>query len=135
MSTVIRPELSKNSKWWIGKHRYYELKHFCLQYPEWKSLYSKLEPSGNRNDVSDKNEIEWHDPTGKTGTLRAYLKHNMERVENAAYEADSELAPFILRSVTEGHNFTYLKECLGMPCGKDMYYDRYRKFFYILSKT
>lgn len=28
MSTVIRPELSKSSKYWIDRHRYYELKHF-----------------------------------------------------------------------------------------------------------
>lgn len=42
MATVIRPELSENNKYWISKHRYYELKHFCLQYPEWKSLYDEF---------------------------------------------------------------------------------------------
>lgn len=40
MSTAIRPELSKSSKYWIDRHRYYELKHFCLQYPIWKKLLS-----------------------------------------------------------------------------------------------
>ena len=36
MSTVIRPELSKNNEYWIPRQRFYELKHFCLQYPSWK---------------------------------------------------------------------------------------------------
>lgn len=35
------------AKEWIGeygptKHRYYELKHYCLQYPEWKRMLSKI---------------------------------------------------------------------------------------------
>lgn len=33
MATVIRPEISPKNKYWISKHRHYELKHFCLQYP------------------------------------------------------------------------------------------------------
>lgn len=39
MSTTIRPEVSEKNQYWIEKHRYYELKHFCLQY---KELYSHL---------------------------------------------------------------------------------------------
>lgn len=33
MRNDMRPELSQKNPYWIGKHRYYELKHFCLQYP------------------------------------------------------------------------------------------------------
>ena len=36
MSTVIRPEISEKNKYWISKHRFYELRHFCLQYREWE---------------------------------------------------------------------------------------------------
>lgn len=32
-------------------------------------------------------------------------------------------------------SYTYLKTVLGISCGKDMYYDRYRKFFYLLSEA
>ena len=42
MATEIRPELSEKNPYWIGKHRYYELKHFCLQYPIWKKAYNAL---------------------------------------------------------------------------------------------
>lgn len=31
MSTTIRPELSEKNQYWLDKHRYYELKHFCLK--------------------------------------------------------------------------------------------------------
>lgn len=43
MATVLRPELSPKNKYHIDKHRYYELKHFCLQYPEWKKSYSAFD--------------------------------------------------------------------------------------------
>lgn len=42
MATVIRAEISEKNKYWIDKHRHYELKHFCLQYPEWKRAYTEF---------------------------------------------------------------------------------------------
>ena len=57
-----RPELSKKNKYYISKHRYYELKHFCLQYPEWVEKYKSAirYPQGIGNTESS----EWNDPTG-----------------------------------------------------------------------
>ena len=43
MATTIRPELSEKNPYWIERHRYYELKHFCLQYPIWKKAYAALD--------------------------------------------------------------------------------------------
>ena len=42
MGTTIRPELSEKNPYWIERHRYYELKHFCLQYPIWKKASAPL---------------------------------------------------------------------------------------------
>ena len=47
MGTTIRPELSEKNPYWIEKHRYYELKHFCLQYPIWRKAYSVLDGYSN----------------------------------------------------------------------------------------
>ena len=47
MGTTIRPELSEKNPYWIEKHRYYELKHFCLQYPIWRKAYSLLDGYAN----------------------------------------------------------------------------------------
>ena len=43
MATKIRAKLSEKNKYWIDKHRYYELKHFCLQYQMWKKAYKALD--------------------------------------------------------------------------------------------
>jgi hypothetical protein len=55
-------------------------------------------------------------------------------VEKAAMNADKDLFVYILKAVTEDLSYNYLKSRLEIPCGKDMYYDRYRKFFWLLSK-
>ena len=102
MATILRPELSPKNKYYIDKHRYYELKHFCLQYSEWKKSYSAFD------DTSLPLSMIKHIPT---------------------------LYSYIIKGVIEGKSYTYLKTKLGIPCGRDMYYKRYRKFFWILNKS
>lgn len=63
----------------------------------------------------------------------AELKRKMELVEQTCIEADSDLYNYILQGVTKGYGYTYLQTVLGIPCTKDAYYDKYHKFFYILS--
>jgi hypothetical protein len=75
------------------------------------------------------------DPTGNRAVARAQLNERIEMVERIAKEADDYLWYYILKAVTENLSYTYLKTKLGIPCGKDMYYDRYRKFFWLLSKV
>ena len=57
------------------------------------------------------------------------------QIEKVAIEADRYLSQYILKAVTENLSYTYLKTKMGIPCGKDMYYDRYRKFFWLLNKV
>jgi hypothetical protein len=75
------------------------------------------------------------DPTGNRAVARAQLNERIEMVERIAKEADDYLWYYILKAVTENLSYTYLKTKLSIPCGKDMYYDRYRKFFWLLSKV
>lgn len=137
MATVIRPELSIKNKYHIDKHRHYELKHFCLQYPTWKKAYVDLEnigiaaSSGERLPSSNLPG----DPTAKRAIAKAHLTERIEMVERIAREADDYLWYYILKGVTENLSYTYLKSRLEIPCGKDMYYDRYRKFFWLLNKA
>lgn len=137
MATVIRPEISEKNKYWIDKHRHYELKHFCLQYPEWKKAYVEFSdvsvPLSMIERVSTSNIP--GDPTAKRATIRAYYSEKIKLIEKIALETDIYLHNYILRAVTEGLSFTYLKTRLDIPCGKDMYYDRYRRFFWLLSKA
>lgn len=137
MATVIRAEISTKNKYWIDKHRHYELKHFCLQYPAWKKAYHALDgaslPSSISERVSSTNIPS--DPTGKCVLMRDQYLKRMMMVEDAAKSADEYLYEYILKAVTEGLSYTYLQTVLGIPCSRDTYYDRYRKFFWILSES
>lgn len=132
--TNLKPELSNKSKYHISKHRYYELKHFCLQYPEWKQqyLYFNGENSQGANFRKTKsNEIS--DQTHYTVSQRLYFKSLIELVEECCSKADADIGSYILKAVTQGLSFVELKMKYEIPCGKDMYYDRYRRFFWILD--
>ena len=137
MATLIRAEISKRNEYWIDKHRHYELKHFCLQYPTWKKEYITLGVPTIATSILDKlpsgNTIS--DPTAEYVVRRSYFAERIELIENIAKETDKYLYEYILRAVTEGLSYTYLKSRLDIPCGKDMFYDRYRRFFWLLSKA
>lgn len=137
MATVIRPEISEKNKYWIDKHRYYELKHFCLQYKEWKKAYAACNESIIfASSFEEKNSnAPLSDITAKYAIKRAYYAGRIKLVEKAAMEADPDLYLYILKAVTEGLSYTYLKTKLEIPCSRDMYYDRYRKFFWLLSNS
>ena len=119
MATIIRPEISIKNKYYIDKHRHYELKHFCLQYPRWKKAYVEC--------------LDCDTPMSTRAVTRAHYSRRIEMIEQVAKDADNYLWHYILRAVTEGLSYTYLKTKLDIPCGKDMYYDRYRRFFWLLS--
>ena len=131
-----RTELSKRNKYYISKHRRLELIHFCLQYPEWERSYHALEyPVSSIQDRDGPTpEQEFLDPTGNAAVARAMLADKMRIVWQASMEADKEIGSYIFKAVTEGLSFINLKTKTGIPCEKDMFYDRYHKFFWVLSR-
>lgn len=136
MATTIRAAISENNKYYVEKHRYYELKHFCLQYPIWAKAYKSLDAMGrNHQDLASFIKTNVHgDKTMKIAAAKLEYRNKMELVETTTYEADDFLAPYLFKAVTEGLSYPYLKTNYDIPCSKDMYYDRYRKFFWLLSK-
>ena len=137
MGTVIRAEISNKNKYYIDKHRYYELKHFCLQYNEWKKAYANCNES-----IIFASTLEKHpstnlpsDLTAKYAMKKAFYGERIKLIEHAAKEADDFLYPYLMKAVTEGLAYTHLKAKYDIPCGRDMYYDRYRKFFWLLSNS
>ena len=135
MASNLRPELSKKNKYWIDKNRFYELKYFCLQYPLWKHAYDTLD--GMRISSFDLTNVKASSNADILGSImdeRSIYSERMELVEKAAREADPYLASYILKAVTEGLSFAYLQSRLEIPCCRDTYYDRYRRFFWLLDK-
>lgn len=134
MGTVLRAELSEKNKYWVEKHRYYELKHFCLQYPFWESTYLELD-GFRRTDINPVySQIDTpSNPTFKFAEERALYFERMDLVRRTAYETDPELATYIFKAVTEGISYPALKTRFNIPCGRDTFYDRYRRFFWLLD--
>lgn len=135
MAGNLRPELSKKNKYWIDKNRFYELKYFCLQYPLWKHAYDALD--GMRISSFDLVNVKVSNGADILGSImdeRTLYFERMELVERAARGADPYLSSYILKAVTEGLSFNYLKARLEIPCSRDMYYDRYRRFFWLLDQ-
>lgn len=133
MNETVRPEVSKNNEYWISRHRYYELKHFCQQYPEWKSAMAWLD--GLQAMPTEKIKSGIGDPTANTAILRSFYSDRIDMVDCAAEEADPELAYYIRKGATEGYSYEALKINFNLPCCRNVYYDRYRKFFWILHNS
>ena len=131
----VKSELSVKSPYYLPKHRYYELKHFCLQYHDWKKQLKMLDSPQTPEFLERVHKTTaLSNPTEYIGIRRAALSENIRLIEEAAKAADKELAPYILKGVTEGAGFETLKANAGIPCERDTYYDRYRKFFAVLSR-
>ena len=103
MSTNIRSEVSKRNPYYISKHRYYELKHFCLQYPEFKRKYNELcekIPGGvirvNNDDVV---------PVDESAAVRQRYLDLMQLIEDCSSMTDPVIGPYILKGVTEGYTY------------------------------
>lgn len=137
MSTTIRAELSERNKYWIEKHRYYELKHFCLQYPLWRKARAALDSLSKRlnNSVAVSRTNKVSSPVEKCVEARLFYTDRMELLENVANETDEVMAVYILKAVTEGISYDHLKVRMNIPCCKDTYYELYRRFFWLLNKA
>ena len=135
MGTTLRAELSEKNPYWIEKHRYYELKHFCLQYPIWKKAYAALDGlHSNTMDLAI--NVVTHgvgDPTAKYAIAKAYYSDRIEMLERIVAMTSPELGDYILKGVTEGISYDILKARLNVPCCKDTYYELYRRFFWLLD--
>lgn len=87
-----RAQLSVKNPCHIPKHRYYELKHFCLQYPDWKKALVLLDgwnteprgiPASSRGAHPKARPRGSHYPecstpaasTSLTGALRNLIRH------------------------------------------------------------
>lgn len=135
MSTDIRPELTKRSKYWIDRHRYYELKHFCLQYPEWKKMYSELDTIVRQSNTGIRNKnAPVSSPVENCALKMLFYSERMGIVEKAAAETCPELSDYILAAVTKGLSYENIKLRLEIPCCRDTYYALYRRFFWLLDK-
>lgn len=136
MATTTRPELSKRNQYWIERHRFYELKHFCLQYPLWKKSYHNLDGFNlHPHDIPQSpNEQHISDPTERCVEAREFYRNRIDLLERIAALTDKSFGRYILKAVTEGLSYEHLNARYTVPCCKDTYYELYRRFFWLLDK-
>ena len=137
MPTKIRPNLSEKNKYWIEKHRYYELKHLCFQYPIWVKAYTALDGLSKRPDdiVQIQRSNTTGDPTLKCVLAMEHYSERIKMIEETVLKTDKILAPYILKGVTQNCTYEYLQTKYNIPCGRSAYYELYRKFFWLLNKA
>lgn len=92
----------------LSKHRYYELKHFCLQYPDWIKEYRDADGWSGKGDT-----------TSRDGIKRAEIVRFVDLIQTCAYDTNRDLLPFVTGEST------------SMP-SELLYF--YRKFFWELSR-
>ena len=137
MSNDLKAELSAKNKYRIERHRYYELKHFCLQYQHWKDMLQNIDGYGYipAYIVPKAADGRVSDPTERAAEAREIFTNRIEAVETAARETDPYFSDYILKAVTNGWNYNYLHMVLRIPCCRGTYYELYRRFFYLLDKV
>ena len=132
----MRPELSKKSKHYVEKHRYYELKNFCLQYGIWKKAYLALDGLSKRPEDLERlsKTNTYSNPTEQCAIARDKYSNWIGMVEQCCKDADPDIFEYLLRCVTEGTSYEVMSAKSYIPCCKDTFYKAYRRFFWLLSK-
>lgn len=136
MSTIVRSTISKRNPYWIEKHRYYELVHFCLQYSSWKKMRDSIMSYASRpiEDISIASGI-ISDPTVRCVEEREKYDSKIRMLSDIAFETDPVIGKYILKAVTEGLSYDALNARDTIPCCKDVYYNLYRRFFWLLDRA
>jgi len=132
----IRPTLRRN-KWNISKHEFYAAYHYALQYNEWNDMIIAISsidtPDPEQADMPRGGNTS--DTTYRKALKISEYRDRMRLIEQIVKEADSNIYCWLLKGVTnENCTYTYLAQMMNIPCGKNYYYDKRRKFYYLLSK-
>ena len=125
-SQKVRTKLSTKNDYHIPEYRRLELKYFCLQYGDYKEY---LKTYHGRKGTS-----EWSDPTGEEAVKRRLYSSYIEVIEETARKTGGDISEYLLKAVTEDLSFVTLYNTYNIPCGRDYYYERYHKFWYMLSQ-
>lgn len=134
MSTDIRPEVSKKREYWIPKHRYYELKHFVMQYPDWeqylKDTNSLVKVTPPDSDKVDTGSIS--DPVLEAVIKRDQYATYMNMVGRVAQKTHPVFGTNIVHNII--NDMAYKDTTNGVLMSRNEYYNLYRRFFWLLDQ-
>lgn len=135
MNNQQRAELSKKNPYWIPRDKYYELLYFSRQY--WTMWQEKKELLRTYPSISYDEHYAGTDisnPVEKAVVRVSHLTDMMKLIEDTVKEVDPDIYKWLLNGVTTDKSYEYLSQKMGLPMSRSAYYERYRKYFFLLSK-
>lgn len=127
--------LSTGNKYFIPKEEFLTVLHYCKRYPLWVAELNTA-PDTSRAITYDKDRVQTSgdfNPTEELAVRRAEIASKKKELEDVVRSVDSDLYDWLILGVCYGMTY-YQLQVMGIPCGKDMYYDRRRKLYYEMSK-
>lgn len=127
--------LVHTSKYALPKETFLTAVHYALQYPEIAQELAECTNTIKALSYSDTNSKGGgtYDAVSETAIKRAALSKRRKLIEDTARAAGQDIYSYLLTGVAEGETYDQLA-ARGMPCGKDYYYSRRRKFYWLLSQ-
>lgn len=131
----MKAELSMRNKWHIPKERYYELLHFCRQYPMWKDSADRYDSLARKPADILRRGTGVSDPTAHCVIARDYYLTRMKMVDKAAVDTAGPWYEILKEGVIFGRCYEVLQaRHPSMTVTRDEYYNIYRRFFFVLSE-
>lgn len=123
-------------KYKLDKHEFLKAYHHAMCYNEWRQEYDALMDTTKAISYDGMpHAANTADTTALAAEKREALGRKMQLIEETVMEAEPEIYRYLLLAVTnEGVTYEYLRTIHHIPCGKDMFYDRRRKFYYLLCQ-
>ena len=138
-------------KYEISTHRFYEVFHYCKQYDEWKLKIRKLESRIRTMQTASVSSPQITgmpgspsvgSPTERNAIRICALEDERDKyqarcrlIEETVHEVDESIYPYLLRAVTDDDHIGYYDlHADGMPCGRNYYLMRRRRFYYLMDK-
>ena len=124
--------MENKGKWWLEQDLYRLARYYARMYPQWLREYMTFGGDAKDGYGSMRSERFKTSEPEKEAIRRDGLRQKIQKIERAARESDRDLCEWLLLGVRENLTFMELKG-RGMPCEKDMYYDRRKKMYFILA--
>ena len=127
--------LSEKNRYHLPKEEFLTVLHFSQQYPNWEQEL-RTTPDTSKAITYDGEKVQTsggYDACSETAMRRYEVERKKKLIEDTVREAAPEIYEYLLLGVAYGVPFWKLQE-KGIPCEKTMYYERRKKFYYLLAK-
>lgn len=132
-------KMNYTGKYKLSRAEFMAAKWYSLRFNEWLDEYNSLKDSVSA--ISYENGDMPHainktsNPTLDLASRRSELKSKMDLIIDCSNRAGGDISEYILKSVTNEHvTYNHLKMFMNIPCSASMFYDRRRKYYWLLAK-